>query len=351
MKVLFPFIGDSIGGSHVSSLILFRELVRQNIDVKIVIQKPGLLESYLKNNGITPQLIEVPFNISKGDRFFVQAFKGLLNFFSLRHILEDLQIDVVHTNDIRNHIQWMFASRFTCKHVVHLRTDVKNTVLWQLFFARSERVVAVSEYIKCKIYGPRVVRVYNPIDAVQHDHELEKAKIYKKLDLERSPNNKILIGYVGRLEITKGIKQFLNVSNGFEGAIFIVAGAGSCEHMLAEHNVHYLGFVSNMASLLSGLDIVVLPSQSEGFGRVLVEAAMQGCRIVASDIPAHHEAAKSVSHCKFFSVGDDFECATQIRNCLEELKIECARDNHVNTKLFDPVSHAESILEVYKSTL
>ena len=75
---------------------------------------------------------------------------------------------------------------------------------------------------------------------------------------------------------------------------------------------------------------------------------MSNCRIGHT---AHHEAAKSVSHCKFFSVGDDVECATQIRNCLEELKIGCARENHVDTKLFDPVSHAESILEVYKSTL
>lgn len=351
MKILFPFIGDSIGGSHVSSVVLIRELIRLNIDVKIVVQESGKLESYIWDIGATPQFIEVPYKISKGDRFIIQLFKGVFNFFALRRILKKMDIDIVHTNDIRNHIQWMIASRFYCKHVLHLRTDIKNRNLWGFFFSQTEKVVAISDYLKFKVCEPKVSRIYNPIDFIEYNHEMEKSRIYDRLGFVDGSRNKILIGYIGRLEISKGIKQFLNVSTEFQDEVFIIAGSGSCEWMLGRGRVHHLGFVSDVPALLSAIDIVVLPSHSEGFGRVLIEAAMQGCAIIASDIPAHSEAAKSVRHCKFFPVGDDLECATQIRSCLEEIKMGCLRDNRAETHLFDPTSHAESILDVYKSIL
>lgn len=350
MNVLFPFIGDSLGGSYVSSVILIRELIRKNIAVTIVIQETGPLEEYIRSIGVTPLFIEIPFAISQGDRFVIQVCKGLFNFFALRRILKNLQIDIVHTNDIRNHIQWMIASRFFCKHVLHFRTDLKNSISWRLFFSQTEQVIVISDYIKRKIYGPRVSRVYNPIDFFQHNHEFEKAKIYKQLGFDPEKKNKILVGYVGRLEIAKGIGLFLNVASECVEEIFIVAGAGSCEHMLRENKVHHIGFVSNVSALLAGLDIIILPSFSEGFGRVLIEAAMQGCRIVASDIPAHREASLSVRNCKFFKVGSDLDCAAQVLSCIKEMRLGYLRDNRADPQLFDPRYHAESILDIYRRT-
>jgi len=50
-----------------------------------------------------------------------------------------------------------------------------------------------------------------------------------------------------------------------------------------------LGHVENMAALLQGVDIAVLPSYREGTPRILLEAAACGLPIVATDVPGCRE--------------------------------------------------------------
>ena len=48
-KICFPFVGDTLGGSHISSLELIKQLKRSNHQVDVVLHKKGALYNYLKN--------------------------------------------------------------------------------------------------------------------------------------------------------------------------------------------------------------------------------------------------------------------------------------------------------------
>jgi glycosyltransferase involved in cell wall biosynthesis len=61
------------------------------------------------------------------------------------------------------------------------------------------------------------------------------------------------------------------------------------EHSL-EGNVTFAGLTKDPAQVYSDADIVVLPSISEGFPYVVVEAMMCGAAIVASDVGGVREA-------------------------------------------------------------
>ena len=50
-----------------------------------------------------------------------------------------------------------------------------------------------------------------------------------------------------------------------------------------------MGFRYPIENYIAGLDILVAPSQREGFGRTLIEAMLIGTPVLASDIDAHRE--------------------------------------------------------------
>lgn len=111
------------------------------------------------------------------------------------------------------------------------------------------------------------------------------------------------VGYVGRLEEVKGCETFVRAAAGLaaaevrdcDGACevrFVVGGAGSLEGDLREIAVahglttrlEFLGAVVSPAATFAALDIVVVPSLSEGFGLVAAEAMALGKPVIASRV-------------------------------------------------------------------
>ena len=59
MKVLFPFVGDSVGGSHNSILELYRELCKNDIPSCILIHQKGPLSLFLDDIGIKYEYLPI----------------------------------------------------------------------------------------------------------------------------------------------------------------------------------------------------------------------------------------------------------------------------------------------------
>ena len=56
-----------------------------------------------------------------------------------------------------------------------------------------------------------------------------------------------------------------------------------------DHRIHFLGFRSDIPSIMKGLDLLVLPSLIEGFGRVLIEAMAMAKPVVATQVGGPEE--------------------------------------------------------------
>lgn len=125
----------------------------------------------------------------------------------------------------------------------------------------------------------------------------------------RSPvlatSGSLAILFVGRLLFDKGIVDFIDMASHCrkEGDLalrFLVAGepdpgnpASVPEELFRRWKdagvVEFLGHVEDMAALLAGVDVVVLPSRAEGAPRSLIEAAACGIPLVATDVPGCRE--------------------------------------------------------------
>jgi glycosyltransferase involved in cell wall biosynthesis len=105
-----------------------------------------------------------------------------------------------------------------------------------------------------------------------------------------------LLGVIGRLSPEKGIDILLQaVSLLPSGAVsLVIAGEGLARASLEQQarrlgigpHVHFVGTVEDVGSLYPQLDLVVVPSRSEGLPNVLLEALSADIPVVATAVGA-----------------------------------------------------------------
>jgi glycosyltransferase involved in cell wall biosynthesis len=117
-------------------------------------------------------------------------------------------------------------------------------------------------------------------------------------ELERG---NIVFGIVGRLEPVKGHIYFLQAMKilrqelNLEPQVLIIGDGGlrlELEKFVADNNlnnIQFLGMIDNIPDKLKLIDVLVVPSLSEGFGLVALEGLFSEKIVVASDLPSIKE--------------------------------------------------------------
>lgn len=141
----------------------------------------------------------------------------------------------------------------------------------------------------------RVIR--NSVDLAGLRHDAAASALPAAIPAGTGP----FVGCVGRLEHVKGIDVFIDaaatIAENDHAARFVIAGSGTQEavlrHRVPAHlreRVSFLGTVTSIAPLLAALDVLVLPSRSEGLPTVLLEAGALGVPVVATAVGGTPEA-------------------------------------------------------------
>lgn len=101
----------------------------------------------------------------------------------------------------------------------------------------------------------------------------------------------IRLGAYGRFTEAKGFDVLLNAMERLSPLAFSLrlAGLGPDETMLRERaadlpHVEMMGRIDNVATFLSSVDVVVVPSRWEAFGQVAAEARLAGRPVVVADV-------------------------------------------------------------------
>ena len=218
----------------------------------------------------------------------------------LRRLLRRERFDLVHAH--------IYAS-VVAAAIATLRTDVPLVITehteasWQDWrarwvsrwvYRRVERIIAVSTPIRRRLIErdgvhPDLITVVP--NAVVPASE-PPADAPHPAELRERP----LVGVVARLQPEKGVANFLKaatrVAPQFPEAHFVVAGDGPLRQVLAalaedlglRERVHFLGFRSDASALMKSLDVLVVPSVTEGSPLVTLEAMAAGVPVVASAV-------------------------------------------------------------------
>ena len=121
------------------------------------------------------------------------------------------------------------------------------------------------------------------------NHELNVEVIPYWIDIKNSETfekkGTVTLGFLGRLNVNKGIEDLLNALNSDQlkslDFKLMIGGSGTEEYLEKLRNmieqdktekVNFLGYIENREEFFNNIDIFVFPSFSEGLGLVLLEA-------------------------------------------------------------------------------
>jgi glycosyltransferase involved in cell wall biosynthesis len=227
-------------------------------------------------------------------------------FMSLRSICQRTSPQILHSHGYKGDIFLAVLKRVLRQPAIistkHGSTDATSTTslyerLGDMSLRYFDRVVAVSEYTKKKLIELRVPHgkievIRNGID-VSSFARAGKGSLRRALGLEEGSK---VVGFIGRLGPEKGIQYLLEAADAIcrstEGIYFVLIGEGilkeETEAFIAsnklEDRVIMLGWRKDATELMSGMDILLLPSLTEGTPMVLLEAMAMGVPVIASEV-------------------------------------------------------------------
>ncbi len=153
------------------------------------------------------------------------------------------------------------------------------------------------------------IRLRDITDVPQHC----RARMRSELSLQ---SRHIVIGMIGRMYPVKGHRAMLEmlafVVSRNPLVKMLVIGDGpervACERLARElgleDHVHFLGQRSDVALLLAAVDIVVMPSRSEGLGLAAIEALAAGKPVIAYAVGGLTEVIRDGVNGKLVTAGD-----------------------------------------------
>lgn len=203
------------------------------------------------------------------------------------------KFDIIHSHLPFSEVASVWVSLFDwrVKLIFTRHNDRKFTslpfwlerVLWRMLEKRCHLIVCISEAVKeffCLNDG--VVIPYG-ISQFQHKPCVKSGR-------------GLIVGMAGRFVPQKRYDLALEVWRSSVATMpsisFVVAGSGdlfadietSIEAKKLSANVRLLGQVTDMAEFYSSIDLFMLTSENEGFGRVVIEAMAWGVPVVAFDV-------------------------------------------------------------------
>lgn len=135
----------------------------------------------------------------------------------------------------------------------------------------------------------------NAIDAKRYRNMSSGRDFRDELGLSE---DQLIVSYVGRFIPEKGIESIIDTSKSYRlnklGVHFVLAGDGpmtSAVELAQGESLHWVGRLSasDVSALLQQSNLLCLPTRSEGFSTILLEAAACGCPAVVTDVGGARE--------------------------------------------------------------
>jgi glycosyltransferase involved in cell wall biosynthesis len=301
VKVLHLINTLSAGGAELHLLTLCRHTKQLGVETAVVFLRERVTGSRTLRHDFEKDNIRL-IDLRADSRYDWRFLGRLIN------VLKCERPNILHTHLPRADLAGAIVSRltrspaFVCS--VHGIYRDRWFGSWAAPFMggayrQADGVIAISSAVKGWVHqdlgvsGNKIKVIHYGIEANRFD--------YSTFDQAENGGRgrRLTIGSIGRLEQGKGFDCLINAMGNLcqhlPNATLSIAGhdplgyGKTLEELIArlklQEQVELVGFQSDIASFLHGLDVFAFASRSEGFGQVVIEAMAARTPVIASKIP------------------------------------------------------------------
>lgn len=308
-----PHIGGV--GVHINSLS--KELLKNGEEVFVITYphkdiKNEVNKDYMDNNGIKvigTRGINIP-----GLRSLFYVLFGTIN---LIRIVRKYSIDIIHGHYLYPAgLIAVLGGMFTKKKVYVTSHGSDMFCLYpqhkfmrpiiRFVLKRADVVLAVSESLKEEILKTNIPNIekkvrlnWNTVDINEFkianndsDHHSKNNSNYNFKNELNIPKDKPIILFVGNIIKRKNVATIIDAKKQLKsGCVLVVVGDGPLLNSLKEkvkvenvEDVIFTGARNDIANVIQSSNLLILPSYSESFGLVLIEALACGKPVIGSNV-------------------------------------------------------------------
>jgi glycosyltransferase involved in cell wall biosynthesis len=366
MKILAVYNTDQmLGGGEISFTLSLRLAQQLGCEVLALIPGEGPLAGHLKKHQI-PYVIapQESFRHGLNIQFLVKPKTEWLE------VARDYRPDLIHCNAIRSALYAQaVARRLNIPTILHARKSETNQLLDCFLLLRLDAIVCISQLVRRRFptwLAPEKLRViYNAVDLGAFERKPARAETLRTQ--WRREQDDLLVGVIGRLSPIKGqhrlVKAAPEILRKAPHTTFVLVGSedpsfpgyevrlrDEINKMALENRFVLAGFEPEIESIYHALDLVVFPTCSEGFGRIVIEAGAARKALVCSDIEVLREVLSAELADLAVPLEDTEALALRVSALLqsESLRAETARRLHDHVaRHFGLESHGEQLVRLY----
>ncbi len=301
------------------------KFLNSQANVVAVINKNGDLSAYIQKQNITSYAVKT----------------GFLNLFSniikITKLVNQHQIKTMHahwTKDLLVAVMVKILANNTPKLVQtrHMSiTTSKNDFYHVWLYKHIDLMIAVTQQVQQQIarFIPQKCNVqaqlsYIGTESTPSITPSQRAVLEQKYGI----NNEFCIGIVGRIEHQKGQYLLIDalaklIAQDVSAKLLIVGSAMNEQYLthLKNHinklglsnHIIFTGFIDNSHQLMQLFDVLVLATDNETFGMVLVEAMHAGVCVIASNNGGSLEIIEDGKTGLLFTSGDSINLSVKIK--------------------------------------
>jgi glycosyltransferase involved in cell wall biosynthesis len=380
MRVVYvnPF-SQEVSGPDESLRTLLAELIPMGVEAHVVLPGAGpQVERYQQINAVVhvAPLAAIRRDLSPAMAAYPIRLLGAAK--RVHGIAREIRADLIHTN-MEVLLEGALAARIRgIPHVLHYRGNTNDSPKW-VFDALTAAWTATADRIYCISHATaavferrgrmaKVEVLYNPVDVARFSGAIRSADVRASLGARDGVR---LVGTVGRIHPRKDLETFLRaaaiIATRAPDTHFVIVGTAEAHveheyerrlaalvHELAlESRVTFAGARRDMPAVMAALDLFVLTSRHEGFGRVVAEAMAAGRPMVVSDEGAPPELVDAGRYGLCARPGDAADFAHHIGQLLADPALGAVLGARAveRARLFEPRAAALRVKACYERLL
>lgn len=367
LRVLYLSATGQLAGAETSLVDMMNQLDRAAFEPHVVVPEDGPLRQRLLDLDIDCQVLPLAPLKAKNPIPYLRTV------WRLAHFLIKERIQLIHANmDICNQYAVIPAKVLRIPIVCHTRNILSRRAFRRMFLPFSDLLIANSQatlksYARFWPIRQRRVMIPNIIDPARL--QPVSAQPRQRWGI---PENAFVALQMARITPPKRqhifIQALLQLMPRYPTLWAVIAGDTQIDqsedyrHQLQiqvqaaglEQRVLFPGFVQEVGDLLAVADALVLTSEAEGFGRVLVEAMLAGKPVIATPSGGPNEIIRHGETGIFITPGDVNDLAGALERWLENPAAAQAigeRGRDWAKQHFSTAQSRQAMEEVYRETL